>query len=96
MPKVTPGLRIDGDLGDWAGQPAYGLGQPEQYVAAAEGTSVSALFSRLLRAMTRASASREVVGPLTRKATGLVRLPETAGDEGLLEDALARKYAVRK
>jgi hypothetical protein len=65
-------------------------------LAAAEGTSISALFSRLLRAMTYGGTSREVVGPLTRKATGIIRLPGTAGDEWLLEDALAHKYTIRK
>ena len=65
-------------------------------LAAAEGTSVSALFSRLLRAMTREHASREAMGPITRKASGIARLPKTASDERLLEDALARKYAARK
>ncbi len=65
-------------------------------LAEAEGTSVSALFSRLLRAMTRARAPHETVGPITRKASGIARLPKTARDERLLEDALARKYAARK
>jgi hypothetical protein len=65
-------------------------------LAAAKGTSVSALFSRLLRTMTCSSAVREVMGPLTRKATGMVRLRGAAGDERLLVDALARKYAGRK
>ena len=65
-------------------------------LAAEEGTSLSALVSRLLRAMTRARASQETVGPLTRKATGLLRLPGTESDEQLLEDALARKYGMRK
>ena len=65
-------------------------------LAAAEGTSVSALFSRLLCALTLVRSSREVVGPLTRKATGIIRLPGTAGDERLLEDTLALKYAIRK
>lgn len=85
MPMTKLTLSADRDLIEQA-----------KKLAAAEGTSVSALFSRLLRAMTYACASREVVGPLTRKATGIIRLPGTAGDERLLEDALARKYAVRK
>lgn len=65
-------------------------------LAAEERTSLSALFSRVLRAMTHARVSGEVVGPVTRKATGLIRLPGTAEDERLLEDALSRKYALRK
>jgi hypothetical protein len=65
-------------------------------LAASEGTSVSALFSRLVRAMVSARLSREFVGPLTRQASGMVRLPGAASDERLVEDGLARKYAVRK
>ncbi len=65
-------------------------------LAAEEGTSLSALFSRLLHAMTSARSSQEVVGPLTRKATGLIRLPEAATDDRLVEDALAEKYTVSK
>ena len=65
-------------------------------LAAEKGTSLSALFSRVLREMTRARVSRDVLAPVTRKATGLIRLPATTDDERLLEDALARKYAIRK
>jgi len=70
--------------------------QQAKKLAAENGTSVSAMFSRMLRAMTRARGSQEPTGPLTRKATGLIRLPSAAGDERLLEDALAGKYGIRK
>ncbi len=63
-------------------------------LAAEEGTSVSALFSRLMRAMTRARMSQETVAPLTRRATGLIRLAGAESDERLLGDALARKYGI--
>jgi len=59
-------------------------------------TSLSALFSRLLRAMTNAPGSQDSTGPLTRKATGLISLPPDSGDVRLVEDALAEKYGVRK
>ena len=65
-------------------------------LAAEEGTSLSALFARLLRAMVRARVPQETLTPLTRKATGLIRLPVAASDELLLEDALASKYRLRK
>jgi len=65
-------------------------------LAAEEGTSLSALFSRLLRAMTSARASQEIVAPFTRKATGLVRLPGGKSDERLVEDALSRKYGMNE
>jgi hypothetical protein len=65
-------------------------------LAAKNGTSVSAIFSRLIQAMTRTQAAQDLPGPLMRKATGLIHLPPTAGDERLLEDALAKKYGIRK
>ena len=65
-------------------------------LAEEEGTSLSALVSRMLRALASARSSREVAAPLTRKATGLIRLPEVAEDNRLLEDALAAKYVVPK
>ncbi len=60
-------------------------------LAAEEGTSVSALFSRLLRAITHAGASLDVVAPLTLKATGIIHLPGSDSDELVLEDALLPK-----
>ena len=58
-------------------------------------TSVSAMFSRLLLAMTSDRSSAKALGPITRKATVLVRLPANKGDEQLLEEALAGKYGLR-
>ena len=83
MSKLT--LSADKDL----------IEQAKKY-AAENGTSLSALFSRLLRATTRARGSGDLSGPLTRKATGLIRLPADSVDEQLVEDALAEKHGVRK
>jgi hypothetical protein len=65
-------------------------------LAAAEGTSLSAMVSRLLRAMMRARESGDEAGPLTRQATALIRLPSRPGDKRLLEEALVEKYGIRK
>jgi hypothetical protein len=65
-------------------------------LAAENGTTVSALFSNIIRAMGRTSGGQEPPAPLTRKATGLIRLLPGAEDESLLEDALAAKYGGRK
>ena len=65
-------------------------------LAAEEGTSVSALFSRLVRSMTRARAHQESIAPLTKKATGIIQLPDLQSDEQLIEDALLHKYRIRK
>ena len=65
-------------------------------LAADNGTSVSAMFSNMLKAMGRNSGFEEPPSPLTAKATGLIRLPAGGEDERLLEDALAAKYGGRK
>lgn len=82
MKKLT--LNADSDIIDAA----------KRY-AREHGTSVSALFSRFVLAVT-AEAPREShklsSTPLTRKASGLISLPEGISDEDLLQDALAQKY----
>lgn len=70
--------------------------QDAKQLAAQEGTSVSGLFCRLVRAMKRARMHERTLPPLTRKATGLVKLPGNQPDDRLIERALARKYRIRK
>jgi hypothetical protein len=65
-------------------------------LAAKNGTSVSAMFSRIIIAMTHDRESKDPQGPLTRKATGLINISPSAKDDQLLEDALAQKYGIRK
>jgi len=65
-------------------------------LAAANSTSVSAMFSSFILAMTRPREPQEPAGPLTRMATGLIHLPADAHDEHLLEEALAEKHGARK
>jgi len=61
-------------------------------IAAKQGTSVSAMFSRLVRAMTHKRGEKTGIGPITRRATGLVKLPVDKSDRELLEEALAEEY----
>jgi hypothetical protein len=65
-------------------------------LAAKNGTSVSAMFSRMIIAMTHTQETQNMPGPLTRKATGLIHVSAAAGDEKLVEDALAEKYGLHK
>ncbi len=51
---------------------------------------VSAMFSRSLMATTRGRPSPDAQGPITRQATGLIRIPTNKRDQRLLEEALAR------
>ena len=43
--------------------------------AARNGTSVSAMFTRLLTAAAQAGEDQNPLGPITLEATGLIRLP---------------------
>ena len=62
--------------------------------AAARNTSVSALFGRLLRAMSTPPVPNLESSPVTRRASGLVELPEDQDDRELLSSALASRYRI--
>ncbi len=55
-------------------------------------TSVSAMFTRFLSAMTSDQSASRKLGPITRKATGLITIPANKKDRQLLEEALAEKH----
>lgn len=61
-------------------------------LAGEEGTSLSSMFARFIEARLRRKRQRVEPGPLTREATGLVKLPRNISDRELLEEALAEKY----
>ena len=65
-------------------------------LALREGTSLSSMFSRFLDAVLAGRRRKEGPAPLTRKATGLVKLPAGKTDRELLEEALAEKHGVRR
>ncbi|MFO8008583.1 MAG: DUF6364 family protein [Candidatus Brocadiia bacterium] len=65
-------------------------------LAAEQGTSVSAMFSRLVRAMAHEPGKDIEIGPITRRASGLVQLPEGKTDKELLVDALTEKYGLEE
>ena len=64
-------------------------------IAAKKKTSVSALFVRLFRAMDRELDSEGALGPITLRASGMVKLPTDGAEREVLEDALAEKYGLR-
>jgi hypothetical protein len=66
-------------------------------LATSRHTSVSALFTRLLSALA-ASTERNppALGPVTRKASGIVRLPQGRTDRELVEAALEDRYGARR
>lgn len=63
-------------------------------MASAEGTSLSALISRQLSAMLafRRRKKEFQIGPITRRATGLVKWPAGKTDRQVLEEALIERY----
>jgi hypothetical protein len=63
-------------------------------LAAERKTSVSALFANWVRAIDRKDANPASIGPLTRQATGLAKVPPNKTDRQLIEEALAEKYGI--
>lgn len=61
-------------------------------LAEVEGTSLSSMFTRFLDSVLKDRRRMDQPGPLTRKATGLVKLPMNKSDRAILEEALAAKY----
>ena len=61
-------------------------------LAELQGTSVSAMFSRIVRLLSRRDCERPRLGPGVKKASGLIQLPEGKSERDLLEEALAEKY----
>ena len=62
--------------------------------ARVRGTSVSAMLARLVDGLDTLDHARgpDVIGPLTRAATGLVELGSSGADADLLGDALWERY----
>ena len=60
------------------------------------GTSVSSMFERFVRSLSRRRKPVRPVGPIARKATGVIRLPAGKSERTVLEDALVGKYKLRK
>ena len=65
-------------------------------IAARNKTSVSAMFTRLLTAVSRVAENDRIpIGPVTHSASGIVSLP-LATKEELLADALEDKYGKQR
>ena len=65
-------------------------------LAAEQGTSVSAMFSRLVRAMARKPGEKIEIGPKTRSLAGIISLPEGKSARELLTEAVMDKYGVEQ
>ena len=65
-------------------------------IAAEQGTSVSAMFSRLVRAMAYKKGEEIEIGPQTRGLTGIVSLPEGKTWRDVLTEALMEKHGIKE
>ena len=61
-------------------------------IAEANNTSVSAMFSQFVESMATRRARPARIGPLTRKLSGIMKLPADKDYKDLLTDALMDKY----
>jgi len=65
-------------------------------LAAQQGTSVSAMFSRLVQAMAHKPGQDIEIGPKTRSLSGIISLPEGKTDREALTEALMDKHGVKR
>ena len=71
-----------------------GLLAEAKKLAVQEGTSLSSMFARFLRAVLQERNRPAQPGPITRRATGLVKLPPGKSDRELIDEALAERHGV--
>ena len=65
-------------------------------LAAEQNTSVSAMFSRIIRGMARRKKSDADLGALTRQVAGIAKLPKGKRPRDVLSDALMEKHGLRR
>lgn len=70
--------------------------QKAKDIAEANQTSVSAMFSRFVQSVDVPPKRRRKIGPLTRKASRLLKPPPKGDYKQLLTDALLERYGVSK
>jgi len=65
-------------------------------LARENGTSVSSMFERFIRGLAAGRQTGLRIGPLARKATGIISLPADRSDREVLEDALTEQYGLNE
>ena len=65
-------------------------------IANANNTSVSAMFSQFVELASSERPHRPKIGPLTRKLSGIIKLPQGKDYKELLAESLAEKYGAAK
>jgi len=64
-------------------------------LAAKNGTSVSAMFTRFVQSMAGMEPRRGGVGRITRRASGIVSVPKGKTYRKVLEESLLEKYRLK-
>jgi hypothetical protein len=65
-------------------------------LAQANDTSVSAMFSEFVQSMSTGAARGMKIGPLTRKLTGIMKVPAGKDYKDLLAEALLDRHGMGK
>ena len=68
-------------------------------IAREHGTSISGMFSRLIRAMMarrRKDNEPQELPPLTRELSGIISLPKGKSDREIIEEAILDRHGFRK
>lgn len=81
MRKTKLTLSADGDLVKAA-----------KVFAGEQGTTLSSMFSRFLHALLSRKRARIPYGSVTRKLSGIAKMPAAKSDREVLEEALAEKF----
>lgn len=81
MRKTKLTLSADGDLVKAA-----------KVFAGEHGTTLSSMFSRFLQALLSRKRARIPYGSVTRKLSGIAKMPAGKSDREVLEEALAEKF----
>ena len=63
-------------------------------LAVRHGTSISGMFSRLVRLMAQRKRGGEELPPLTRRLAGMISLPKGKPDRELVVEALLQKHGL--
>lgn len=61
-----------------------------------EGTSLSSMVTRFLQSVLADRSQTGTAGPITQRATGLIRLPGGRSDRELLSDALVDRHGFKR
>ena len=67
-----------------------------KHLAAEQGTSVSAMFERFVSLVAAQRNASVKIGPLTRRASGMVTLEKKTNTRRIFEDALLERHQLDK